>query len=111
MRIVLAFFILLTMTMTGTPSHAAMVIGAGVDPCGKWSADRAIPNSPQALQDEQWALGYLSAVGQHGGKGADPLKGANASAVWTWIDKFCVAHPSAHIADAVEAANAAHSHP
>jgi hypothetical protein len=55
-------------------------------------------------------LGYLSAAGQHGGKGADPLKGGDASAVWTWIDNYCHAHPSAHIADAAEAFNAAHGH-
>jgi hypothetical protein len=107
----LALTVLFFATMAAVQSHAAMVIGAGVDPCGKWTADRAVSNSPQALQDEQWALGYLSAVGQHGGKGADPLKGADAFAVWTWIDNYCRAHPSAHIADAVEAANAAHSRP
>jgi len=87
-----------------------MVIGAGVDPCGRWTAETAASNSPQALQDEQWVLGYLSAAGQHGGKGADPLKGGDASAVWTWIDNYCHAHPSAHIADAAEAFNAAHGH-
>jgi hypothetical protein len=108
MRIAIA--VLIFVTMAAVPGRAAMVIGAGVDPCGRWTADRASPNSPQALQDEQWALGYLSAVGQHAGKRADPLKGADASAVWAWIDSFCRAHPSAHIADAVEAANAAHSH-
>jgi hypothetical protein len=91
------------------PSHAAVLIGAGVDPCGRWTAETADSNSPQALQDEQWVLGYLSAAGQHGGKGADPLKRVDASAVWTWVDNYCHAHPSAHIADAAAAFNAAHS--
>jgi hypothetical protein len=83
---------LIFVTMAQVPSHAAMVIGAGVDTCDQWTADRTDPHSPQALQDEQWALGYLSAVGQHGGKGADPLDGVSASGVWTWIDTFCRAY-------------------
>jgi hypothetical protein len=105
-----ALAVLIFVTMAEAPSHAAMVIGAGVDPCGRWTAETAASDSPQALQDEQWVLGYLSAVGQHGGKGADPLKGTDASAVWTWIDNYCRAHPSAHIADAAEAFNAANGH-
>jgi hypothetical protein len=71
-------------------------------------ADTAASNSPQAVQDEQWVLGYLSAVGQHGGPEADPLDGQVASGVWAWIDDYCRVHPSAHIADAAEAFNITH---
>jgi len=106
-----ALAVLIFVTMAEAPSHAAMIIGAGVGLCGRWTADTAASNSPQALQDEQWVLGYLSAVGQHGGKGADPLKGVDASAAWTWIDNYCRANPSAHIADAADAFNAAHRRP
>jgi hypothetical protein len=108
MRLALAAWIFVI--MAEVPSHAATVIGAGVDPCGRWLADTAASNSPQALQDEQWVLGYLSAVGQHGGPEADPLKAVDASAVWTWIDHYCRANPSAHIADAAEAFNVTHLH-
>jgi hypothetical protein len=107
----LALAALIFVTMAEAPSRAAMFIGAGVDACGQWTADRTVPKSPQALQDEQWVLGYLSAVGQHAGKGTDPLDGVNAFGVWTWIDTFCRAHPTAHIADAVEAFNAFRHHP
>ena len=106
-----ALAILIFLIMAETPSRAAMLIGAGVDTCGQWTANRTLPHSPQALQDEQWALGYLSAVGEHGDKGADPLDGVSALGVWTWIDTFCRDHPSAHIADAVEAFNAFRHHP
>src|ERR1700741_2441436 len=100
--------VLILMALVEAPSHAATVIGAGVDPCARWTADTATSSSPQALQDEQWVLGNLSAVGQHGTLGADPLKGANAAAAWTWIDNYCRTHPTAHIADAAEAFSVAH---
>ena len=63
----LAALIFLLSSGVPSSSRAAMVIGVGVDSCGKWTTDRAQRNSWSAAQDEQWVLGYLSAIGQSGG--------------------------------------------
>jgi hypothetical protein len=111
MRIVLASVIVVGAIAASGIAEAAEVMGAGIDSCGRWTSDRTDPHSPPALQDEQWVLGYLSAVGQMSLTKYDPLGGTDAFAVWAWVDNFCRSNPLSHIADAAETFFLAHPHP
>jgi hypothetical protein len=107
MRFLLSIALILALM---TSAEAFKIIGAGVDSCGTWMADRHHPRSPDALQDEQWVLGFLSGVGYEGGEGVDPLNDMEANGVWAWIDNYCQAYPIETITTAAKAFNSAHPH-
>jgi hypothetical protein len=90
-------------------AEAFKIIGAGVDSCGTWTADRR-QQSGAALQDEQWVVGFLSGIGYRGDDDSDPLKGMDAQGVWAWIDNYCLAHPIETVSTAAKAFNRAHPH-
>jgi hypothetical protein len=84
------------------------IIGAGLDSCGTWTFERRTPSLAGALQDGQWVLGFLSAVGFAGA--LDPLRGVDARGVWAWIDNYCQANPLKNLTDAAIAFMSAHPH-
>ena len=105
MRIVLACMVVAVLA----PAEATMannVIGAGIDSCGRWTADRQPVRGVSAAQDEQWVLGFLSAIGYATADG--PLDGVDAQAVLAWVDNYCRANPLDHIMDAAHAFYQAH---
>lgn len=85
-------------------------VGAGVDTCATWAADRQAPRGAPALQDEQWVLGFLTGVGFAGSDADDPLNGVNAASVWNWVDDYCKTHPADKIVTAARAFFKAHPH-
>ncbi len=85
-------------------------VGAGVDTCAAWTADRQTPAGAPALQDEQWVLGFLTGIGFAGSDQDDPLAGMDAAGVWTWIDGYCQQHPADKIVLAARAFFKFHRH-
>ena len=77
------------------------LIGAGMSSCEIWTADRTARNV-DAVQDEQWVVGYLSGVAIWT-PDLNPMKGVNAQAVWAWMDNYCREHPLVAIKDATSA--------
>ena len=77
------------------------LIGAGMSSCAIWTADRTA-RTVDALQDEQWVVGYLSGVAIWT-PDLNPMKGVNAQAVWAWMDNYCREHPLVAIKDATSA--------
>ena len=89
---------------SATPAAAANnvhLIGAGMSSCEIWTADRTARNV-DAVQDEQWVVGYLSGVAIWT-PDLNPMKGVNAQAVWAWMDNYCREHPLVAIKDATSA--------
>jgi hypothetical protein len=85
-------------------------VGAGVDRCRRWTADRRDVTGPAALQDEQWVLGFLTGVGFAGSEQDDPLNGVTAETVWTWVDLYCAQHPAEKFVQAARAYAKGHRH-
>jgi hypothetical protein len=111
MRIVVAGLVIIATGLCEAPPAAAYkLIGAGVDSCGTWTADRRLPQSFAAAQDEQWVLGFLAGIGFVGQGGDNPLDGLDADAVWAWFDNYCQANPLLHISQAAAAFYGAHPH-
>jgi hypothetical protein len=79
------------------PTHNIM--GEGMAPCMVWSQVRV---GKQGDRFESWVLGFLSGVAT-ANLDYDPLRGAGAAGVWTWIDNWCQAHPNKLVVDAVTA--------
>jgi hypothetical protein len=110
MRIVLAC---LLGGLLGHPTNATaafVAVGAGLDSCATWTADRQVPAAGPALQDEQWVVGFLTGIADGGLIDADPMRGVDAQAVWAWIDNYCRANPLDKILRAAEAFYQAHPH-
>jgi hypothetical protein len=117
MRKTLLLTVLTAGLMTGSAEDALArytAIGAGLDSCGTWTSDRRSPWSADAMQEEQWVLGFLTAIGYTGNTnpGAEgnqnPLKGMDANGVWAWIDNYCRVNPIERIEDAAAAFNNVH---
>jgi hypothetical protein len=114
--------LVIALLIAGTAEAGATTIdGAGSNSCGEWLADRSSfrPGSPltaasgRALQSMQWVMGFLSGIGflgQMDNSHADPLDAVDAQGVWTWIDAYCRANPTAAIARASAAFYYAHPH-
>jgi hypothetical protein len=99
--------------------RAYPIAGLGFDSCGRWTEDgrksdpRHIlnPGGITHLGQQQWVLGYLSAVAATGpGQGYDPLNNTDAEGVFAWIDHYCRDHPLEQIAAAAAAFVTAHPH-
>ena len=111
MRIVLTVGVIVAAWLGGASQASAYnLIGAGADFCGRWTADRRLPQNHAAAQDEQWALGFLSGIGYVGQKGDNPLDGLDAQAVFAWFDNYCQANPLLNIGRAAAAFYWAHPH-
>jgi hypothetical protein len=116
------FVLVMALLVAGTADAGATILdGAGSSSCGEWVADRSTfrvgspltAASGRALQSMQWVMGFLSGIGfmgQMDNTGADPLGAVDAQGVWTWIDAYCRANPSAAIARASAAFYYAHPH-
>jgi hypothetical protein len=116
------FVLVMAFLVAGTVDAGATTIdGAGSGSCGEWVADRAsfragsplTASSGRALQSMQWVMGFLSGIGfmgQMDNSRADPLEAVDAQGVWTWIDDYCRANPTAAIARASAAFYYAHPH-
>lgn len=94
--------VILAVALIAGPTEAQLpsAIGQGTASCGKWTVARG---DRQAFGFEQWTLGFLSGAVILGPTGLDPLKGVNAQAVFTWMDKCCRIHPLEPIAAAARA--------
>ena len=89
------------MTLTALPAAAETFAGAGIDrSCERWTADRR-QDGVTARQDEQWVLGYLSAVADW--TDFDPMHGIDGQDVWAWMDNYCQANPLVKITEAASA--------
>jgi hypothetical protein len=77
-------------------------VGAGGMSCGTWATDRADSRSGRWLQEIQWVLGFLSAIG-YVGDGNDPLNGLDLNEVAGWLDNYCRANPLKGLTEAAEA--------
>jgi hypothetical protein len=111
MRIVPAC-LLVAGALLGGRQNAAMateVVGVGLAPCSTWIADRAAPDSAEAVRDRAWVVGFLSGVA-YAGSTTDPLRGMNAEAVAVWIDKYCADNRLDTIVTAATRFYAAHQH-
>ena len=90
--------------LCATPEASAdtgIIIGAGLDSCGIWTAERR-DRSFTAGHYTQWVVGYLSGAASWG-HDLDPMKGLDAQAVWSWMDNYCQEHPLATIVEAATA--------
>ncbi len=69
-----------------------MVIGAGVDSCGTWNAERA--NQSRRNENAAWILGYVSAFNRYRlTRDGNVAKGIDSNGLIGWIDAFCASHP------------------
>jgi hypothetical protein len=91
----------LMVALAAAPAHAVQIIGAGLAPCGTWTADRAARDIG-ASEGETWVGGYLSGAA-FWGSNLDPMKGIDAKAAWAWVEDYCRAHPLDKIIDAANA--------
>jgi hypothetical protein len=89
------------MALIALPAAAETFAGVGIDhSCERWTADQG-QDGVTARQDEQWVLGYLSAVADW--TDFDPLHGIDAQGVWAWMDNYCQANPLVKITEAASA--------
>jgi hypothetical protein len=99
--------IVLISSAISSAAEAYTSAGSGTASCGAWTAAR---RDRQALNLEQWILGFLTGVADLAasrgvtvpGK-VDPLNGVDVQAVWAWVDNFCHAHPLETVIEAGEA--------
>jgi hypothetical protein len=73
---------------TAAPSQARTIMGIGALPCGRWLEDR---KNDDYYASAQWVLGYLSRADRISSH--DVLHHIESSAVVTWLDQYCAAHP------------------
>jgi hypothetical protein len=93
--------VIVLMALTALPAAAETFAGVGIDySCERWAADRR-QDGVTARQDEQWVLGYLSAVADW--SDLDPLHGIDRQGVWAWMDNYCQANPLVKITEAASA--------
>jgi hypothetical protein len=102
--------IAILMSSSAEAQMMTYMIGAGMDSCGTWTADRRNPRSSDAQQDQQWVLGFLSGIGYQGDINLNPLNGMDANGVLAWIDNYCQAHPIDKIKEAAAMFRFAHPH-
>jgi hypothetical protein len=89
------------LALTALPAAAETFAGAGIDySCERWTADRR-QDGLAARRDEQWVLGYLSAVADW--TDFDPLHGIDEQGIWAWMDNYCQANSLVKIAEAASA--------
>ena len=80
-----------------------VIVGAGSRPCGSWLQVRG-QTSPDSAVLQSWVLGYITSVNANLlTSGEDVTGGANADALFSWIDGYCAAHPLDSIARAASA--------
>jgi hypothetical protein len=70
------------------PAGARTIMGAGALPCRRWVDDRKADSYFTAAQ---WVLGYLSRADRDYPGGT--LHATDSTAVVTWLDQYCAAHP------------------
>lgn len=64
----------------------------GSDSCGDWTQNRANPGSrTQAL--EGWVLGLVTGYNFYSDPHGNVAPGVSATALLSWVDKYCLEHP------------------
>ena len=80
-----------------------VIFGAGGRSCGSWLQART-QTLPDSAALQSWVLGYITSVNANLlTSGEDVTGGANADALFSWIDGYCAAHPLDSIARAASA--------
>lgn len=91
-------------TLCGAPAWGKDFtnFGRGSESCATWTAHR---KANQALADEQWVLGFVSATGDTVSEDANKNVNINTDAdgIFGWIDNYCKANPTDDIATAGDA--------
>ena len=78
------------------PQGQYKLYGAGTQSCGVWlEARRGVSTNWTSLG--QWALGWVSAVGNYGVR---TLRQTDADAIAAWLDNYCATHPLDNLATA-----------
>lgn len=62
----------------------------GTPSCGEWVAHRK-KSDTLALSNTSWLIGYLSGLAV--GAGKDFLPGIDNTAIFSWMDNYCVSNP------------------
>jgi hypothetical protein len=101
MRRLLAGITLAFVVHGSAKTQTFQLMGAGVQSCGTWIANRQLPDTTLYQISIEWVLGFLSGAGYSGS--VDPLHGLDVNAIAGWMDSYCQAHPLEKIADAAEA--------
>lgn len=99
-QLLLASAMLVGMSVPVAAAGTYTVIGIGLYSCGTWTADRS--NASEAYSDHAWVTGFLSGVGWTADYG-NPGGFTDYNGVVAWLDRFCSAYPTDHIADAAAA--------
>jgi hypothetical protein len=91
---------------SAAPAHGAdqyVIFGAGGRACGSWLQARN-QTLPDRAVLQSWVLGYITSVNANLlTSGRDVTGGANADALFSWIDSYCATHPLDSIARAAGA--------
>ena len=62
----------------------------GTPSCGEWVVHRK-KSDTLALSNTSWLMGYLSGLAVASGK--DFLQGIDNTAIFSWMDNYCLANP------------------
>ena len=73
-----------------------LYIGDGSNSCGAWTEERARDNQRVQLW-KGWLLDFVSGANIYGN--SDILAGADAQAIYGWVDNYCRAHPLDRVFD------------
>ena len=81
--------------------------GTGTLSCGSWTAARRSPDRRQAMLDQQWVEGFMTALSWQSASGnafGDPMEAVpDREAVHAWIDNYCRSRPIDRIVNAASA--------
>lgn len=81
------------LTSSASAQTTDPTFGDGLESCGTWLTDRSNNN---AVDDEQWVLGFLSGVvvSRLGFDHAGTNYSSDLEASYYWVDNYCHAHPT-----------------
>jgi hypothetical protein len=77
-------------------STTPIVYGNGATSCGSWTIAR---QRNQWADRGHWVLGWVSAASVY----TNRVKRTDADGIFTWIDRYCIAHPTDELARAAMA--------
>jgi hypothetical protein len=67
------------------------MIGRGTGSCKEWTEARKAPDSIESNLNQQWVLGFLSALANY--TTGDLLAETTADAIWKAMDRHCELEP------------------
>lgn len=96
----LAFIAYTASPLAFAEQKGAMIYGAGISSCGKWTRDKTHDREAY-YQNAQWVLGFLSALNKNDSVvGAKPAKQIDADGRMAFIDQYCSKNPLDSISNA-----------